>query len=97
MDDYANDFPNFVNANLRAVTDDMIASGLRTVKSAQAVFKEAKTTPAPPTQAPMMAPAPTDAPMADDETSSALATSSTGIAVALFLSIVAIVTQISCM
>ena len=59
VDDYANDFPNFVNANLTAVTEDMIASGLRTVKSAQAVFKEAKTpapTPAPTT------PAPTDAP-----------------------------------
>lgn len=59
VDDYANDFPNFVNANLTAVTEDMIAFGLRTVKSAQPVFKEAKTpapTPAPTT------PSPTDAP-----------------------------------
>ena len=90
VDEYANDFANFVNANLSAVTDDMLASGLRTVTSAQAVFKEAKATPAPPTQAPMTPPVPTDAPVADDDTSSGacLATSSTtGIAVALFVSI----------
>ena len=67
VDDYANDFPIFINSNLTAVTEDMIASGLRTVKSAQAVFKEAKTpapTPAPTTKAPTAVPtaAPTIAP-----------------------------------
>jgi len=67
VEDYANDFPEFVNNNLTAVTEDMIASGLRTVKSARAVFKEAKTpapTPAPTTPEPTTAPsmAPTDAP-----------------------------------
>ena len=67
VDDYANDFPLFINSNLTAVTEDMIASGLRTVKSAQPVFKEAKTpppTPAPTTQAPTAVPtvAPTIAP-----------------------------------
>mmetsp|Transcript_30148 Transcript_30148/g.66295 ORF Transcript_30148/g.66295 Transcript_30148/m.66295 type:complete len:1079 (+) Transcript_30148:95-3331(+) len=59
--DYADEFPNFINSNLTMVTEDMVASGLRTVKQANPVFREQKTPP--PTMVPTTA-SPTAVPSA---------------------------------